>query len=136
MSKSLLPNQALQTDVFLADARNHAAERQVVSRTMSSAEDKKGYWKPLICVGILALINFGTFLVMAVKLGGDAINGKQEGGLYYLSSHGQLTEVSARVYWYSFCHSISVVFTHVAALFVAFRLFISSRHGPTDEGAG
>lgn len=32
MSKSRLPNQALQTDVVLADARNHAAERQVVGQ--------------------------------------------------------------------------------------------------------
>ena len=60
----------------------------------------------------LAIINFAAFAVIALSIGGDALNGKQENGHYYVSSHGKLTEVSRSVWLYSAAHSISLFVTH------------------------
>lgn len=76
---------------------------------------------------ILALINLFAFGLMAVALGGDALGGKREGGHYYLSNRGRLTEVSAGVYWYSFVHAISAICTHTAFAVAFVRPFTAQR---------
>ena len=38
----------------------------------------------------LCLANFALFFILAVYLGGDAVNGKIVDGHYFLMSHGQL----------------------------------------------
>ena len=67
-------------------------------------------------LGVIALLNFGVFLFVAMNIGGDAINGKIEEGRYYLANHGVLTEVSHRMFVYSYIHVLSVLVTH--SLFV------------------
>ena len=61
---------------------------------------------------VLALVNFFAFVVVALALGGDALNGKAVDGVYYLSNHGKLTEVSRGVWNYSYWHTISIFITH------------------------
>ena len=60
---------------------------------------------------VVALVNFATFWVVAIFLGGDAINGKMENDHYYLANQGELTEVSRTVWLYSFWHTTSVFVT-------------------------
>ncbi len=67
------------------------------------------YWSP---VAVLAVVNFVAFFAVAVSIGGDALSGKAEGGRYYLSNHGVLTEVSPAVYTYSSVHTVSILVTH------------------------
>jgi len=52
-------------------------------------------WAAILGAALLlvAAVNFTAFFVAALALGGDAINGKAEGGRYYLSHHGKYTEV-------------------------------------------
>jgi len=59
-----------------------------------------------------AIINFAVFMIIAVIIGGDALSGKEEGGRYYVSNHGKLTEVSRPVFMYSFYHTCSIFITH------------------------
>ena len=63
----------------------------------------------LIALGIL---NFTAYWIISGALGGDAINGKDEGGRYYLSSHGRYTEVSRSIFEYSRFHTYSLCLTH------------------------
>jgi hypothetical protein len=60
----------------------------------------------------VAIVNFTVFWVVGVWVGGDAISGKVQGGHYYVSSHGRLTEVSPRIWQYSRIHAMSVWITH------------------------
>jgi hypothetical protein len=48
--------------------------------------------------------NFVVFVIIAARIGGDAFNGMVRDGHYFLSNHGQLTEVSPRVFTYSLWH--------------------------------
>jgi hypothetical protein len=50
-------------------------------------------------------INFAAYVGIAVWIGGDAINGHQSSGRYFLSNHGKLTEVSHGVFLYSEIHT-------------------------------
>jgi hypothetical protein len=61
---------------------------------------------------LVAGVNFSIFWIVAVILGGDAINGKAEGDRYYLRNKRQYTEVSQGVWTYSRIHTISVFVTH------------------------
>ena len=54
-------------------------------------------------------INFALFFVAALFLGGDAWNGTVQGGNFYLSENGRLTQVSRFVFYYSFIHAITVL---------------------------
>ena len=69
------------------------------------------------CVALFALCltNFAVFFVLAVYLGGDAVNGKIVGGHYFLMSHGRYTEVSAGIFNYSRWHVYSTWVTHPLA---------------------
>jgi hypothetical protein len=50
------------------------------------------------------VLNFLVFCLVASFLGGDAVNGRRQGGRYFLSDHGTLTEVSRSVWLYSRAH--------------------------------
>jgi len=82
----------------------------------------------MIAVGLL---NFVIFVAVSLYLGGDAVNGKVEGGHYYLhgysvrSGEKEYTKVSERVFTYSKWHVYSVLITWplmMAAGFVANRI--------------
>jgi hypothetical protein len=76
----------------------------------------------------LTMLNFVIFVAIATYLGGDAINGKVEGGHYYLfgarseSGHKVYTEVSERVFNYSKWHVYSVWVTWPLAMAEAIAL--------------
>jgi hypothetical protein len=67
---------------------------------------------------IAAVVNFAVFWLVALYLGGDAVNGKAEGGRFFLGSHGRYTEVSEAVYMYSKWH-VYVTWTTAAFGIVA-----------------
>ena len=78
----------------------------------------------IIC-GILfgvAVINFVAFFIIAILLGGDAINGMIKDGHYYLASHGRYTEVTEGVFNYSRHHAYSVFVTHPVGMVAAWYL--------------
>jgi hypothetical protein len=72
-------------------------------------------WLRVLCV--IAILNFASFWIIAVVSGGDALNGKAEGGHYFLMSHGRYTEVSKAFFDYSAIHATSVWITHPAVIF-------------------
>ena len=71
---------------------------------------------------IVGLLNFLIYIFVAASIGGDAINGKTEGGKFYLAKHGRFTEVSRLVFEYSRFHTYSVWVTHSLAIFGAYLL--------------
>jgi hypothetical protein len=60
----------------------------------------------------IMVINFTVFFFIAMFIGGDALNGHETAGHYYLASHGALTEVSYFVFIYSTIHETSLFITH------------------------
>jgi hypothetical protein len=91
----------------------------------------------------VACVNFVTFLGTSLFLGGDALGGKIENGLYYLGSHGRYTEVSEQVFEYSEAHArsveISLPIMFLSLFFVRGRSHKSSRslsHGHRSESSG
>lgn len=77
-------------------------------------------YRCLLAVCGLGILNFVAFVIVAVAIGGDAVNGKAVGGHYYLASHGKLTEVSEAVYTYSLWHVRSVFVTHPLAMLTGY----------------
>ena len=73
----------------------------------------------LVVVGIL---NFMSFFVISMFIGGDAVGNPPVDGRYNVSEHGHRTEVSRRVYEYSLIHARSVWVTHPLA-FVGAMMF-------------
>ncbi len=71
----------------------------------------------LAVVTVFAIFDFIAFVSIALALGGDAINGKVEGGRFFLGSHGHFTEVSQRVFTYSKWHAYTV-FAAYAVMFL------------------
>lgn len=65
----------------------------------------------------ITIVNFVIFVGVAFYLGGDAVNGKAEGGHYYLygvraeNGHKVYTEVSEAVFNYSKWHVYSILVT-------------------------
>ncbi|HEV7515234.1 MAG TPA: hypothetical protein VGR07_02935 [Thermoanaerobaculia bacterium] len=70
----------------------------------------------LFAVRLVAFVNFALLCVGAWWFGGDAFNGRVEGGHYFLGSHGDLVEVSHAVWVYSRVHVISNFVTFALAL--------------------
>jgi hypothetical protein len=67
-------------------------------------------------MAILGGINFVVFFGVAIYIGGDALNGHVEGGRFFLSSHGKLTETSESIFLYSQLHALSIFITHPLAI--------------------
>jgi hypothetical protein len=76
----------------------------------------------------LAIVNFFTFVAIAMCLGGDALNGTARDGHYYLMQHGVYTEVSRPVFLYSALHALSVIITTLLAVVVQFRARFRARN--------
>jgi len=68
--------------------------------------------KMYLGIFILAMLNFAAFWLLALHLGGDALNGRESAGHFYLMSHGAYTEVSEGVFDYSRWHARSLFVTH------------------------
>lgn len=80
---------------------------------------------------ILAFNNFMAFWIAAVNLGGTASSGKVAAGRYYVSNHGELTEVSRNAYIYSITHETTVWITHPLGL-LGFILILGSEKRKPD----
>lgn len=80
--------------------------------------------KVLNGIFFLGILNFLIFLAGTSYLGGDAFNGKQMDGKYFVGSHGKLTEVSQSVFMYSRLHVLSLFITHPAAVLAGLASFI------------
>ena len=80
--------------------------------------------KKMVCgiIGAIGLLNFLAFAIIAIWLGGDALNGKSVDGRYFLSNHGKTVEVSAAVFNYSRIHASSIMITHPLAILCGFIL--------------
>jgi len=63
-------------------------------------------------INIVAIINFGLFAVISIIIGGDAVNGYEEAGRYYLGGGGNRTEVNYIIFTISRLHVYSVFITH------------------------
>ena len=71
----------------------------------------------------LGVLNFAIFVAVSMYLGGDAVNGKVEGGHYYLFGERKVyTEVSERVFNYSKWHVYSVLATWPLVMASAYAL--------------
>lgn len=66
---------------------------------------KRAKWI-LNATGALAGINFLVFWVVAVHVGGDALNGYTQGHHFFICAHGSCHEVSEQYWKYSYWHSI------------------------------
>jgi hypothetical protein len=77
----------------------------------------------------LAMVNIVVFVVVAMAIGGDALNGTSVDGHYYLASHGRLTEVSAGVFHYSEVHAVITQLLHFAAMIAAARFILPLWYG-------
>jgi hypothetical protein len=60
----------------------------------------------LIAVWIASLV---VFVVVTIIIGGDAINGKTEGGHYYLYLQGHLNEVSSSIWHFDRTFTIFIM---------------------------
>lgn len=66
--------------------------------------------------GVIALLNFFSFFISYLVLGGDALNGHVDSGHYFLSDHGKLTETTEEIFRYSKIHGASLSVTHPLAM--------------------
>jgi hypothetical protein len=77
-------------------------------------------------IALLGAIDFASFVVVALYLGGDALNGYRQGNRYFLGLHsnGPFTEVGRSTFLYSEWHAASllVIFAVVLGAELAFRL--------------
>ncbi len=64
----------------------------------------------------LGMVNFVSFAIESAKLGGDALNGFEKDGRYYVSNHGRNTEVSHSAWLWSRVHAASVFVSHPLAM--------------------
>ena len=73
----------------------------------------------IVCdfVMAVAFLNCTAFILVAVCLGGDAVNGGASGDHYFLAAHGHQVEVSHGVWIYSRIHAFSAMIS--APLFIA-----------------
>ena len=60
-----------------------------------------------VVIGV-AIANFFAFAAISEVVGGDAINGYEEHGRYFLRPHGRTKEVSESLFTYSKWHARSV----------------------------
>lgn len=68
----------------------------------------------------MGILNFLVFVVIAIAIGGDAVNGRIVDGHFYVANHGRLTEVSQAVYTYSLWHVRSIFVTHPLAILTGY----------------
>jgi len=74
---------------------------------------------------LIAMLNFFAFWYGVLILGGDAFNGKEDGGRFFIGEHGKYTEVTEGGYKISRFHVLSLWVTHplgmVAGLILLWR---------------
>ena len=76
--------------------------------------------KLCIIVGLVGVLNFVAYMVVTSRLGGDAINGEERDGHFYLGAHGKKTEVSRATFTLSRYHTYSLWITHPLVIICGF----------------
>ena len=76
------------------------------------------------------MVNFGVFAVIALLIGGDALNGTVRDGHYYLEQLGAYTEVSKSLFVYSAVHALSVFLTIPIAAYIGLTARSTIHAGP------
>jgi len=84
-------------------------------------------YRCLCAICALCALNFVVFCLVAVGIGGDAVNGKIVAGHFYLAEHGKLTEVSEAVFTYSLWHVRSLFVTHPLAILTGYLAKMEQR---------
>jgi len=84
-----------------------------------SLASKKRIFQTIAVVGML---NFLVFVGVALLIGGDAVNGHQSDGRYFLANHGRYTEVSRDVFTYSRVHCYTIFCSWPLIVLSAFML--------------
>jgi hypothetical protein len=79
----------------------------------------------LRCTGFVALLNFIVFWVIAVCVGGDALNGYMHDGRYFICAHGACHEVSKDFWTYSYWHTISAM-GGILLIFIEMAVLVTS----------
>jgi hypothetical protein len=71
-------------------------------------DDSSGFSKlgKFVCTAMA--VDFFTFVISYLILGGGALNGRTVAGHYFLSDHGKLTETTKAIYTYSAIHGASL----------------------------
>lgn len=95
----------------------------------------------LKAIFVLCLTNFLVFWIVGFFLGGGALNGKIEGGRYYLGDRAdhtsreinRFTEVSQTVFAYSLWHGRSLFITHPLLILVG--IIFSFDRGHDEKGS-
>jgi hypothetical protein len=72
----------------------------------------------------IAVLNFITYALVSLHLGGFALDGYLVNGHYFLRNHGKTTEVSSRVWHYSLIHGVSIFITHPLGIIAGIPAFI------------
>lgn len=78
-------------------------------------------------IAIAWFVDFVVFVCVAIWIGGDAFNGHETAGRYYLADHGALTEVSRNVFLYSKIHCISLWVLTAMIIPMGLRGWVKSR---------
>jgi hypothetical protein len=76
---------------------------------------------------IIGMLNFASFVIIGLFIGGDAVGNQPTDGRYYVSEHGRRTEVSRSIYEYSQFHARSVWGTHPLIFFGAYILYCEGK---------
>jgi len=76
---------------------------------------------------VIGIVNFVSFFIVALCIGGDAVGNPPQDGRYYVSEHGRRTEVSRSVYEYSLFHAHSVWGTHALIALAAYIWYCEDR---------
>ena len=79
-------------------------------------------------VAAVAIVNFIAFVIIAILIGGDAVNGRIDSGHYFVANHGRLTEVSASVFTYSRWHARSLFVTHPLGMIAIGWIYSRRKH--------
>ena len=74
---------------------------------------------------VIASVNFITFVAEAERLGGDALNGYERDGHFYVSSHGHAKEIDEETWRRYRAHAISVFLTHPMGMLAIGYLLLS-----------
>ncbi|PZO15739.1 MAG: hypothetical protein DCF25_13190 [Leptolyngbya foveolarum] len=83
-----------------------------------------GKFPKAICITVIAVgvVIFLAFLAASARLGGDALNGYQENGRYYVADHGEVAAVSERAWRLNRLQGRSLYVTHPLLLIAMFYL--------------
>ena len=96
---------------------------------MSKPKDTR---KRVAIVGVvlfgIGAVNIAAFCTIGLIIGGDAWGTEVEDGRYYLSQHGQLTEVSRAVWIYSYVHVVATLLLGVPITIVGAFMHLFATH--------